>query len=98
MDSRCGAFSMHAYSEFKLKEFESLYKDYQFDEVVDVKNSKKGHNQWNYFVVCLNPSISIPVDDDKCKKAEFCRVLAINFYNSIFARDDFEEDSEVTAS
>ena len=67
MDSLCREFSKHAYSEFKLKEFESLYKDYRFDEVVDVKNSKKGRKQRNYFVVCLNPSISIPVDDDERK-------------------------------
>ena len=76
----------------------ALYKEYQFDEVVDAKRSKKGRKQWNYFVVCLNPSISIPVDDDKRKKAEFCRVLAINFYNSIFERDVFEEDTQAMAA
>ena len=97
MDSLCRVFSEHAYSEFKLKEFESLYKDYRFDEVVDVKKSKRKGKQWNYFVVCLNPNISIKVDDDERKKAEFCRVLAINFYNSIFERDDLEKDTEAMA-
>jgi len=98
MDSLRRVFSEHAYSEFKLKEFESLFKDYRFHEVVDVRKSKKRGKQWNYFVVCLNPSISIPVDDEERKKAEFCRVLAINFYNSIFERDVFEEDTEAMAA
>ena len=45
-----------------------------------------------------NGIISIPVDDDKCKKAEICRVLAINFYNQSFERDAFKEDTEAMAS